>query len=224
MATHSSILAWKIPWTEEPGGLQSMGSHRVRHDWSHFTHTYHAEMDGADGCMTTWRSFLPLSRTLKNKVVNFMLCVFGHSLIIFFNLKKKKPILWHSAQVISVSATSLYFPGRKPSFYGRVSPSDRRWGNQPPREAQELPQKSFPGNHLQASGGEEHPWLPALQSLPPTHVRVAGHHLAAATASTWSFPRVSFREVLHRSGKPGWTAGHRPFLRPPDACSFLSSQ
>ena len=33
MATHSSILAWKIPWTEEPGGLQSMGSQRVRHDW-----------------------------------------------------------------------------------------------------------------------------------------------------------------------------------------------
>ena len=32
MATHSSILAWKIPRTEEPGGLQSMGSHRVRHD------------------------------------------------------------------------------------------------------------------------------------------------------------------------------------------------
>ena len=32
MATHSSILAWKIPGTEEPGGLQSMGSLRVRHD------------------------------------------------------------------------------------------------------------------------------------------------------------------------------------------------
>ena len=32
MATHSSILAWKIPWTEEPRGLQSMGSKRVRHD------------------------------------------------------------------------------------------------------------------------------------------------------------------------------------------------
>ena len=31
-ATHSSILAWKISWTEEPGGLQSMGSQRVRHD------------------------------------------------------------------------------------------------------------------------------------------------------------------------------------------------
>ena len=32
MATHSSILAWKIPWTEEPGALQSMGSQTVRHN------------------------------------------------------------------------------------------------------------------------------------------------------------------------------------------------
>ena len=32
MATHSSVLAWKIPWTEEPGRLQSMGLQRVRHD------------------------------------------------------------------------------------------------------------------------------------------------------------------------------------------------
>ena len=31
MATHSSILAWSIPWTEETGGLQSMGSHKVQH-------------------------------------------------------------------------------------------------------------------------------------------------------------------------------------------------
>ena len=33
MVTHSSILAWRIPWMEEPGRLQSMGSQRVRHDW-----------------------------------------------------------------------------------------------------------------------------------------------------------------------------------------------
>ena len=32
LATHSSVLAWRIPWTEEPGRLQSMGSQRVRHD------------------------------------------------------------------------------------------------------------------------------------------------------------------------------------------------
>ena len=38
MAAHSSILAWKISWTEEPGGLQSVGSQRVGHDWA--TNTY----------------------------------------------------------------------------------------------------------------------------------------------------------------------------------------
>ena len=37
MATHSSILAWRIPWTEEPGGVQSMGSQRVGHDRATFT-------------------------------------------------------------------------------------------------------------------------------------------------------------------------------------------
>ena len=36
MATHSNVLAWQIPWMEEPGGLQSMGSHRVGHDFSSF--------------------------------------------------------------------------------------------------------------------------------------------------------------------------------------------
>ena len=36
MATHSSILAWRIPWTEEPGGLQSMGSQRIGHDRATF--------------------------------------------------------------------------------------------------------------------------------------------------------------------------------------------
>ena len=44
MATHSSILAWRIPWTEEPGGLQSMGSQRVGHNlatkWQQQIHAY----------------------------------------------------------------------------------------------------------------------------------------------------------------------------------------
>ena len=40
MAPHSSTLAWKIPWTEEPGGLQSMGSQRVGQDWATFTYLH----------------------------------------------------------------------------------------------------------------------------------------------------------------------------------------
>ena len=41
MAPHSRTLAWKIPWMEEPGGLQSMGSLKVRHDFT-FTFHFHA--------------------------------------------------------------------------------------------------------------------------------------------------------------------------------------
>ena len=40
MAAHSSIVAWKIPWTDEPGELQSMGLQRVRHDWATNTYTH----------------------------------------------------------------------------------------------------------------------------------------------------------------------------------------
>ena len=40
MATHYSIFAWRILWTEEPGGLQTMGSQRVRHDWAANTYTF----------------------------------------------------------------------------------------------------------------------------------------------------------------------------------------
>ena len=39
MATRSSICVWRIPWTEEPGGLQSMGSQRVGHNWSNLAPT-----------------------------------------------------------------------------------------------------------------------------------------------------------------------------------------
>ena len=50
MATHSSILAWRIPWTEEPGRLQSMGSQRVGHDW--------ATRHGTAQCMERkWKSY-----------------------------------------------------------------------------------------------------------------------------------------------------------------------
>ena len=40
MGTHCGILAWRILWTEEPGGLQSTGSQRVGHDWSNLAHTH----------------------------------------------------------------------------------------------------------------------------------------------------------------------------------------
>ena len=45
MATHSSILAWRIPWTEEPGGLQSIGSQRAGHDWGDSAHTLPTQIE-----------------------------------------------------------------------------------------------------------------------------------------------------------------------------------
>ena len=54
MATHSSILAWRIPWTEEPGGLQSMELQSVGHDWASTTFT------------STWGTSCPAERWIPN--------------------------------------------------------------------------------------------------------------------------------------------------------------
>ena len=60
MATPSSILAWRIPWTEEPGGLQSMESQRVGHDWAHTqTHRHTPSINSRDlfsHCSGGWES------------------------------------------------------------------------------------------------------------------------------------------------------------------------
>ena len=50
MDTHSSILAWRIPWTQEPGGLQSMGSQSVGQNWvTNILSGKSQELDGCDG-------------------------------------------------------------------------------------------------------------------------------------------------------------------------------
>ena len=55
MATHSNILARRILWTEKPGGLQSTGSQRVRHDWATDTHTaVKKKKKRRNACATTW--------------------------------------------------------------------------------------------------------------------------------------------------------------------------
>ena len=67
MATHSSILAWRIPWTEEPGGLQSTASRRVGHDWEANTRTvvlWDANVRGA--WWRAWGHFLCCSYNSLN--------------------------------------------------------------------------------------------------------------------------------------------------------------
>ena len=68
IATHSSILAWKIPWTEEPGGLKSMESQRAGHDWSNLAHM-HASLPTAP-CLEL--DFLNCGRAINPKVTCFL--------------------------------------------------------------------------------------------------------------------------------------------------------
>ena len=65
MTTHSSTLAWKIPWTEEPNRLQSMGWQRVRHDWVTSLHfTFHQSLE--------WRVCPILTTICSNSFLDFM--------------------------------------------------------------------------------------------------------------------------------------------------------
>ena len=54
MATHSSVPAWRVPWTEEPRGLQSMGSQRVTHDWNDLVCTQASWVH--QDALTSWRN------------------------------------------------------------------------------------------------------------------------------------------------------------------------
>ena len=62
VATHSSILAWRISWAEEPGGLLSIGSQRVGHDWSDLA------------CMYTYMAYLTQKISNKNKLKEKKIC------------------------------------------------------------------------------------------------------------------------------------------------------
>ena len=64
IATQSSILAWRIPWTGHPGGLQSMGSQRIGHDWDthfHFSSMYLHQWGQSIALYTSYKCFLPVS-------------------------------------------------------------------------------------------------------------------------------------------------------------------
>ena len=58
MATHSSVLAWRLPGMEEPGGLLSMGSHRVRHDWSDLAAAAATDLCIRNSGQERWRDLL----------------------------------------------------------------------------------------------------------------------------------------------------------------------
>ena len=72
MAAHSSILAWRIPWIEEPGGLQSIGSQRGRHDWSNLASSMSPELLNAATGNSWWEDLWKVSFSVPLPGVSFM--------------------------------------------------------------------------------------------------------------------------------------------------------
>ena len=75
MATYSSVLAWRIPGTGEPGGLPSMGSHRVRHDWSDLAAAAAADTINRNCFKLMHRNFSMKLQMLVNESWNFTLLI-----------------------------------------------------------------------------------------------------------------------------------------------------
>ena len=78
MATPSSVLAWRIPWTEEPGGQQAMGSQRVRHDWA-WSMGMHEQATNIIKCKWISASYLFLHDPIrKSKDFIYLIQMFKH--------------------------------------------------------------------------------------------------------------------------------------------------
>ena len=130
MAIHSNVLAWRIPGTGEPGGLPSLGSHRVRHDWSnlavvaefHLEDEKVLEVDGGDGNRTVW-IYLPLNCILKSslKMVNSMY-VLPHTHVHTHRPKAQSPFsslpYVASRQCLTQLIIDTFFKKRNQLFFG----------------------------------------------------------------------------------------------------------
>ena len=81
MVTHSSILAWRIPWTEKPGRLQSKGSQRVGHDWAtslthSLTHSLNHSVRGESRLRTTWGNCIYCAHLCRTHGMSYMVIIY----------------------------------------------------------------------------------------------------------------------------------------------------
>ena len=97
MATHSSILAWRIPWTEELGGLQSIGSQRVRHDWSNL------EQQSTMGEV----EYISLLALITNTVVNSLNIYLSYQILRYSVASSASYLFFHSLHGVAKSRIRL---------------------------------------------------------------------------------------------------------------------
>ena len=102
MATHSGILAWEIPWTEEPGGLQSLGSQRVGHKWA--TNTFTSHMD-----ITVHKSLL--NDCAKDDTMSLSLFfVFCYPAVRKVNIDSFSSVVYHLNFILQINTTDTSSP------------------------------------------------------------------------------------------------------------------
>ena len=112
MATHSSVLAWRIPGTGEPGGLSSMGSHRVGHDWSDLAAAAAATDPPFPSLCGLWLFFL---RFLLEWCWHFCLSFISNSSLILFIASDFLDAYWNNSSTwtssLQIQTLHLLFPG-----------------------------------------------------------------------------------------------------------------
>ena len=149
MATHSSILAWRIPWAEEPGGLQSTGSQRVRHDWViSLSQNFDFNLINiVSACLTWVLDWKPSRGMLCNPYLSLYPPVLRYAAYVCW-------MRWSSCHsVMSDSLWSRGLPGC--SVHGRFFRQES-WSGVPVPSAEDLPN----------SGIEPRSTIPQADSLP----------------------------------------------------------
>ena len=131
MATHSSILAWRIPWTEEPGGLQSVGSQRVRHNWISMHAYWCTGISSVQSLsrvwlfVTPWTAACQASLSINNS--QSLLKLMSIELVMLFNHPTCRPLLLPSIfPGISVFSSESVLHIRWPKYWSfsfSLSPS-----------------------------------------------------------------------------------------------------
>ena len=109
MATHFSILAWRIPWAEEPGRLQSIGPQRVRHDWAANTFTFQTWPWWPPGAMLRPFNNTESPSCLREWVG--LLSVTGHSAVQPGSRSMKRSTAGEVSS-LWLRSWSTYFPGK----------------------------------------------------------------------------------------------------------------
>ena len=127
MATHSRILAWRIPWTEEPSEPQSVGSQRVWHNWAFFTNTKTKPHQSSVPCsfrFSTWCAPINLPDTLNTPptVRTSVKTPFPHPDSIRWSTAAQThlPLLWYFFKLkMSASSTRFQISQKQRQSHGR---------------------------------------------------------------------------------------------------------